>query len=56
MQMLIANHLTEQGTPKEELGTGLKDLKGFASPLEEQQYQSTRSPVLELSGNKPPKK
>jgi hypothetical protein len=26
---------------KEELGQGLEELKGFATPQEEQQYQST---------------
>jgi hypothetical protein len=32
------------GTPKEELGKGLKELKRFAIPEEEQQYQPTRAP------------
>ena len=32
------------GTPMEELGKGLKELKGFVTPQEEQQYQSTRHP------------
>jgi hypothetical protein len=27
------------GNPMEELGDGLKDLKGISTPLEEQQYQ-----------------
>jgi hypothetical protein len=29
-------------TPVEELGEGLKELKGIATPQEEQQYQPTR--------------
>jgi hypothetical protein len=29
-------------TPMEELGEGLKELKGFETPQEEQQYQPTR--------------
>ena len=48
-QMLTANHWTEQGTPMEELEKGLKELKGFATPKEKQQYQPTRHPP-------PPKK
>jgi hypothetical protein len=28
----------------EELGKGQKELKGFATPYEEQEYQPTRSP------------
>jgi hypothetical protein len=31
-------------TPMEELGGGLKELKRFANPYEEQQYQPTRAP------------
>jgi len=31
MQILVANHLTEHRDPSEELGEGLKDLKGFAT-------------------------
>ena len=38
----------------EELGEGLKELKGFATPQEEQQYQPTRPP--ELLRTKPPTK
>jgi hypothetical protein len=30
------------GTSTEELGEGLKELKGFVTTLEEQQYQPTR--------------
>jgi hypothetical protein len=30
------------GTPIEELGEELKELKGFATPSEEKQYQPTR--------------
>ena len=52
--MLTVNHLTEHGVPTEELGEGLKELKGFATPWEEQQYQPTRSP--NLPGTKPPTK
>jgi hypothetical protein len=43
MQMLVANHWS-MGTPVEELGEGLKELKEFAVPWEEQQYEPTRSP------------
>jgi hypothetical protein len=32
MQMLAANHETEQRTPIEEVGEGLKELKEFATP------------------------
>jgi hypothetical protein len=32
MWMLAANNWTEYGTTMEELGEGLKELKGFASP------------------------
>ena len=32
------------GSPKEELEKGPKELKGFAAPQEEQQYEPTRSP------------
>ena len=28
-----------------ELGEGLKELKGFTTPMEEQQYQPTRPPT-----------
>ena len=28
----------------EKLGQGLKEVKGFANPREEQQYQTTRTP------------
>jgi len=38
----------------EELEEGLKELKGFAIPQEEQQYQPTRPP--ELPGTKLPPK
>lgn len=30
------------GTPMEELGEGVKEPKGFATPWEEQEYQPTR--------------
>jgi hypothetical protein len=36
----------------EELEKGLKELKGFVTPEEEQKYQPTRPP--ELPGTKPP--
>jgi hypothetical protein len=39
------------GIPTEELGKGLKELKGFATPQEEQQYQPNRS--TELTRSKP---
>jgi hypothetical protein len=42
--MLSANHQTEQEYPMEELGERLKELKGFVTPYEEQQYQLTRYP------------
>jgi hypothetical protein len=32
MWMLAANHRTEHRDPMEELGEGLKELKGFATP------------------------
>jgi hypothetical protein len=32
------------GSPVEKLERELKELKGFANPLEEQQYQPTRPP------------
>jgi hypothetical protein len=38
----------------EELEKGLKELKRFATPWEEQQYQTTRP--KELPGTKPPTK
>jgi hypothetical protein len=39
------------GSLIEELEKGLKKLKGFATPYEEQQYQATRPP--KLPGTKP---
>jgi hypothetical protein len=44
MLMLTSNHGTEHGTPKEELEEGVKELKGIATPQEEQQCQQTRHP------------
>jgi hypothetical protein len=41
------------GSPIEELEKGLKELKGFATPEEEQQYEPTRPPPPELPGIKP---
>jgi hypothetical protein len=35
MQTLIANHRTEHGISMEELGEGVKELKGLAHPKEE---------------------
>jgi hypothetical protein len=32
------------GSPVEKLEKGLKELKGFSAPQEEQQYQPTRAP------------
>jgi hypothetical protein len=40
MQILTAKH----GTPVEELGEGLTELKEIAIPQEEQQYQLTGNP------------
>jgi hypothetical protein len=42
MQMLATKHLTEHRDPNREVGEGQKELKGFATPQEEQQYQPTR--------------
>jgi hypothetical protein len=42
MQILTANHWTKPGDPMEELGEGLKELKGIETPQEEQQYQLIR--------------
>ena len=39
-----ANHQTKPRDPSGRIGEGLKELKRFATPLEEQQYQPTRSP------------
>jgi hypothetical protein len=39
----------------EELGEGLKELKGFATPQEEQQYQQTRPPQNSKELNHQPK-
>jgi hypothetical protein len=49
--MLAANHWTKCGALIEELEKGLKELKGFATLEEDQQYQPTRP--LELSGTMP---
>jgi hypothetical protein len=40
----------------EELEKGLKELKWFATPYEEQQYKPTRHHPPELPGIKPPTK
>jgi hypothetical protein len=42
--MLASNHWTERGSLIEKLEKGLKELKEFATPKEEQQYQLTRPP------------
>jgi hypothetical protein len=42
--MLAANHQTEQWDPNGGVREGLKELKGFAIPWEEQQYQPNRTP------------
>ena len=44
------------GSPMEEVEKGPKDLKGFAAPQEEQQYEPTSTPPPELPGTKPPTK
>jgi hypothetical protein len=57
MWMLTANLWIKQGDPMEELEKGLKELKGFATPEEEQQYQPTGTPPPPgLPGTKPPTK
>jgi hypothetical protein len=38
----------------EKLEKGLKELKGFAAPQEEQQHEPTSTPPPELPGTKPP--
>ena len=53
MLTLTANHWTELGTPVEELGEGLKKLKGMATPEEEQQYQLIRTLESSQSLNVP---
>ena len=50
--MLAATIALNAGSPVEELEKGLKELKGFATPYEEQ-YQP---PSPELPGTKPPTK
>jgi hypothetical protein len=44
MHILTANLWTELGILLEELGEGLKELNGIATPYEEQQYQLTGPP------------
>jgi len=41
------------GSPVEELEKELKELKGFATPQEEQQYKPTTYPLPELPVIKP---
>jgi hypothetical protein len=53
MLTLTANHWTELGTPVEELGKGLKKLKGMATPEEDQQYQVTHTLESSQSLNVP---
>jgi hypothetical protein len=43
MQIFTANHWS-RGTTVEELGEGLKELKGIATPEEEQKYQLAGPP------------
>jgi hypothetical protein len=40
--MLEVNHWTEHGTQMKELEKGLKELRGVAAPLIEQQCQQAR--------------
>jgi hypothetical protein len=40
--MLTDNHWTEHTVPNGEIEKGVKELKEFATPWEEQQYQPTR--------------
>jgi hypothetical protein len=54
MQTLVANYWTGLGTPVEELGEKLKELKGITTPKEKQQYKSPDT--LQLPGTKPPTK
>lgn len=39
--MLTASHQLSSGTPREELGKGLKELKAFTTPWEEQGLPGT---------------
>jgi len=41
MQIFTANHWTKPGTTMKELGKSLKEMKGFGTQYEEQQYQLT---------------
>jgi hypothetical protein len=43
-----------EGTPIKDLGEGLKELKGFSTPYEEQQYQPTNPPSSRPSSPRPP--
>jgi hypothetical protein len=43
------------GSTKEELEKGLKELKGFATPQEEQEYQPSRPPQRSQGLNHQPK-
>ena len=49
MGMLAASHQTEQGTPMEELGEGLKELKGFKN----NNVNQPEPPLQELPETKP---
>jgi hypothetical protein len=42
--MLSTIHWTEHRLPMEELEKGLKELKGFTAPWEEQQYEPINTP------------
>jgi hypothetical protein len=44
MQILTAKHQTEHGNPSGRVREGLKEMKGTATPKEEQQYQLTGPP------------
>jgi hypothetical protein len=44
MQILTIRHWAEPGYLMEELGEGLKEMKGMTTPKEEQQYQSAWTP------------
>jgi hypothetical protein len=47
--MLTVNHLTEEGTPVEELGEGLKELKEFATNWTPPEFPGTKSPMEEYT-------
>ena len=55
MQMLTAKYWNEVWNPMEELGEGLKELKGVTTPQVEQQCQLTWSPSSSQRLNYQPK-